>query len=144
MCMTGLGFWYPAHRQGFYSPVLTGTARDIIFYFEALSVAGVINDLHTSAIDTSKIIIHTDSMNTVNIFNSLRCLPEFNPLLKYCVDIFLNKKFDVRILHILGTRNVVADAILCRDFDKAQQLVPGLTITAFQPPHFNMMGAMNK
>ncbi|KAF8222458.1 hypothetical protein L208DRAFT_1322558, partial [Tricholoma matsutake] len=118
-----------------------------IVYFEALSVAGAINDLHTSVPDTSKIIIHTDSMNTVNIFNSLRCLPEFNPLLKYCVDVFLHKKFDTfkhYILHIPGTQNVVADVISHCEFVKAQQLVPGLTITPFQPPHFNMMGAVKK
>ena len=70
-CKTGLGFWFPTHCEGFYSPVLLNTARNIIFYFEALAVAGAINNLCTSAVSTSKIVIHTDSMNTVNIFNLL-------------------------------------------------------------------------
>lgn len=120
------------------------TARDIIFYFEELAVCGVVDNLRTSASDTSKVVIYTDSMNTVNIFNSLRCLPDFNPLLKHCINIFLSKKFDVHVLHIPGMQNTVADAISCHEFDNAKQLVRGLTITTFQPPHFEEMGAAKK
>ena len=137
-CKMGLAFWFPTHHQGFYSQIPCNTVWNIIFYFEALAIAKAINNLRTSAVSTSKIIIHTDGMNTVNIFNSLWCLPEFNPLLWYCINIFMNKKFDVHILHILGVPNVVADVISCHDFQKAVTLVPRLTITLFQPPNLVM------
>jgi len=133
-CKTGLGFWFLVHQQGFYSPVPTYMAQDIIFYFKALAVAGAVDYLSTSAVNSSKIVIHTDSSNTVNIFNTLQCLPEFNPLLWHCVDIFLHNEFDVHMLHIPGAQNVVADAILHHEFSKAARLVPGLLITPFQPP----------
>jgi hypothetical protein len=143
-CMSGLAFWSPARRQGSYSTVPAYTARDIIFYFEALAVASAISTLCDTAISGSKIVVYTDSMNTVDIFHSLRCRSEFNPLLRHCVDIFLHKQFDVRVLHIPGEKNVIADAISRREFNKALNLVPGLHITTFQPPQFEPLGATQK
>jgi hypothetical protein len=83
-------------------------------------------------------------MNTVNIFSSLRCLPEFNPLLRHCVDIIITRDFQIRVLHIPGEHNAVADAISRREFLRAQQLVPGLQIQSFKPPHLFMLGAAQK
>lgn len=72
-CMEGLGFWYPNRRQGFYSPVPWGVSRDIIFYYEALAVASALDNLRAWGTEYSKIIIFSDSMNTVEIFSSLHC-----------------------------------------------------------------------
>jgi hypothetical protein len=83
-------------------------------------------------------------MNTVDIFNSLRCQPEFNPLLRFCVDIFLRKQLNVRVLHIPGEKNEVADAISRHDFMKASKLAPGLQIFEFQPPQCATLGAAKK
>jgi hypothetical protein len=93
---------------------------------------------------SSHIIIYTDSMNTVDIFSSLRCLPEFNPLLRHCIDVMISKGFQIRVLHIPGERNTVADAISRREFLRAQQLAPGLHIQSFQPPHLFTLGATQK
>jgi hypothetical protein len=80
-CMEGLAFYYPDRCVGFYSPVPDDAARDIIFYFEALAIASACNDLKNTMTRHSMIIIYTDSMNTVDIFSSLKCQPEFNLLL---------------------------------------------------------------
>jgi hypothetical protein len=80
-CMEGLAFYYPDHSTGFYAPVPNDTTCDIIFYFRALTVASACNNLKETMPHSSKIIIYTDSMNTVDIFSSLQSLPEFNPLL---------------------------------------------------------------
>ena len=70
-CMMGLTFWYPAHCRGFYAMMLTVVAHKIIFYLKSWAVASVIDDLQTRAVDYSKIVIYTNSMNTVDICNSL-------------------------------------------------------------------------
>ena len=118
--------------------------RDIIFYYEALVVASPCNDLKATMPHYSQIIIYTDSMNTVDMFSSLKCQPEFNPLLQHCVDVMISKEFRIRVLHIPGERNNVADAISWREFYHAQQLAPGLHIQAFQPPQLSMLGAVKK
>jgi Reverse transcriptase-like len=92
----------------------------------------------------SKIIIYTDSMNTVNIFNTLQCQPEFNPLLRHCIDIMINKDFHIQVLHVPGEQNAVADAISRGEFDRAHYLVPALRITTFQPPQLYTLGAAKK
>ena len=143
-CMEGLGFWYPNRHQGFYSPVPWGASCDIIFYYEALAVTSALDNLYAWGTEYSKIIIFSDSMNTVDIFSSLCCQSEFNPLLRHCIDILLSNNLDVHVLHIPGEQNEVADAISHHDFDRATRLVPGLHISAFQPPHFITMGASKK
>ena len=40
----------------------------------------------------------------------------------------------LRVLHIPGDLNYVADVILCKKFSLAQQYVPGITISSFLPP----------
>lgn len=70
-CQTGLAFWFPACFQGYYSPVPLDTASDIIFYFETLAIAGAFENLCTSAMHLSKIVIYTNNMNMVNIFNMM-------------------------------------------------------------------------
>jgi len=143
-CMEGLAFYYPDRSTAYYAPVPTNAARDIIFYFEALAVASACNDLKNTVPQHSHIVIYTDSMNTVDIFNSLRCQPEFNPLLRHCVDVMISQEFQIRVLHIPGELNTVADAISRREFHRAQQLAPGLRIESFQPPHLSTLGAAKK
>jgi len=95
--MDGLAFWYPEHSTAFFGSIPDETECDIIFHFEVLAVAGACDNLHKTMEHCTKIIIHTDSMNTINIFNSLRCQPEFNTLLRHCIDIFIKKDFHVRV-----------------------------------------------
>lgn len=143
-CMEGLAFYYPDRCVGFYSPVPDDAARDIIFYFEALAIASACNDLKNTMTRHSMIVIYTDSMNTVDIFSSLKCQPEFNLLLRHCVDIMITKEFQVRVLHVPGERNAIADAISQRDFSRAQQLAPALRIENFQPPQLSTLGTVKK
>ena len=143
-CMLGTGFWFPAQCEGFYALMPVDAVQEIIFYFEALAITCAIDNLKMRAVDYSKIILYTDSMNTVNIFNSLQCLPEFNTLLCFSVDMCLSKKLDMHVLHIPGEQNLVADTISHYNFDKAQTLVPGLTISNFKPPQLATLGAAKK
>lgn len=97
-----------------------------------------------TAADYLKVIVYMDSMNTVDIFNFLCCLPEFNTLLYFSIDTCLTKKFDVCMLHVPGEQNEVADTISHNNFDKAWKLMPELTISKFEPPQFTTLGAVKK
>ena len=143
-CMQGSASWYPRWWQGFYFPVLTISAHEIIFFYKTLAVTSAFDNLQQRAPNYSKIVIYTDSMNTINIFNTLHCQPELNPMLQFCVDLFLSKHWEVWVLHTPGTWNEVADAISPLNFLKASTLLPGLHIMDFQPPCCTKLGAAEK
>ena len=135
-CMTGMGFWYPDEPvpEAFYSPVPSGVPTDFIFYYEALCVLSALHHVSASLQKPEKIIIFTDNTNTVDIFNSLRALPPYNPILKSAVDLLLQFDHQLRVLYVPGDENHVADAISRQDFNRALTHCPDLHISIFQPP----------
>jgi hypothetical protein len=78
-------------------------------------------------------IIYTDNSNTVDIFSSFRALPQYNHLLKTAVDILNLGDSDVRVLHVPGADNAIADALSRADFQRAIDLAPDIKISAFEP-----------
>lgn len=134
--LEGLGFWDTGHNLGFYaaSSVFPDAPKDIIFHFEALCVLSALTHIHQTSANSRRIIIHTDSSNTFDIFNSLRCQPAYNHILKSAIDILIDGLHDLRVLHIPGDENGVADALSRFDFARAENLSPGLKTRTFQPP----------
>ncbi|KAJ7471793.1 hypothetical protein FB451DRAFT_307877 [Mycena latifolia] len=136
----GMGFWIPELLLGFYSPVPGDPPADTIFFFEALCVisalrwvctrprAAGLNGRHLRA------TIFTDNQNTVNIFNSLCATPNYNPLLRTAIDDLIQFNVDLRVLHVKGEDNSVADAISRQRFSNATERAPGLSIQPFTPP----------
>jgi hypothetical protein len=139
-CPAGMGFWYPALDLAFYSPTpdddLKGLVdrNGLIFYFEALCVLCALLDACTYHADSpGRFVIYTDNLNTVNIFSSLNALPAYNILLREAVDLLLHGKHDLRVLHVPGIKNDVADALSRADFNRALEHQPNLTIHQFEP-----------
>jgi hypothetical protein len=89
------------------------------------------------------VVIYTDNLNTVQIFNSLACLPDYNQLLRHSVDVLLATNIDLRVLHVSGERNSVADSLSHCRFALALDTVPDLKISPFQPPRWTL-GAAEK
>ncbi|KAF9528414.1 hypothetical protein CPB83DRAFT_791773, partial [Crepidotus variabilis] len=131
-CPSGMGFWYPNLHLGY---LADNPADDdgLIFYFEALCVLCALHDASKRSPKGRKFIIYTDNMNTVDIFNSLQCLPNFNIILKAAVDILYSGEHDMRVLHVPGTENIVADALSRGRLDVALQTDPSLKVTTFEP-----------
>jgi len=82
-----------------------------------------------------RLLIYTDNTNVVDIFSSLRCLPKFNVILKKAITLRVAANIDVRVLHVSGEQNNVADALSRARFDHAKSLSPLLTINTFTPPN---------
>lgn len=143
-CLQGMGFWFPGQFSGYYALVPANPPVDLIFFYEAFCVACALHEASRWPDHPMRLIIYTNNSNTVAIFNSLHALPEYNPILKFAVDVLLRTHHQLRVLHVPGDENVVADSISRGFLDRAQDLVPGLVINdSFQPPH-ELLGAFQK
>lgn len=138
--MSGMGFWIPELLLGFHALVPSSPPKDTIFFWEALCVVAALEWFCvTMRADESltarlRVTIKTDNSNTVALFDSLHALPAYNSLLRNAVDLLITHDVDVRVLHIPGSDNVVADAISRSRFADACAHAPGLLIRTFQPP----------
>ena len=136
-CPTGMGFWYPSLAIGFYADTPLNANSSLIFFFEALCVLSAIADACSRAAFPCRIVCFTDNSNTVDIFSSLHALPPYNPILRAAVDLLHAGHHDLRVLHVPGDLNTVADALSRREFNDAINLCPDLTISHFEPYHSN-------
>lgn len=134
-CPAGMGFWYPDLNIGLYSPTPHHENPGLIFYFEALCVHSALFDAHrrTPPGRSARFVIYTDNSNTVDIFCTLRALPPYNHILKTAIDILYLGDYDLRVLHVPGVDNAVADALSRSDFSRALYLAPELKIFTFEP-----------
>ena len=137
-CPEGMSFWYPSSALAFHSPTPKDSLVSVIFYFEALCVFCALRDIANWVQLNSRVVIYTDNLNTVQMFNSLACLPDYNQLLRQSVDILLTHGFDLRVLHVPGEQNTVTDALSCCQFSTALDEVQDLHISPFQPPQWTM------
>lgn len=132
-CPGGVAFWYPGLGLGFAASTPQNTPANRIIFYEALAVLCALDDACHRFPPGSKLVIYTDNAVTVAMFNSLRALPEYNCILKAAVDLLFDGKLQLRVLHISGEDNEVADALSRSDFMRAIRLCPELTIKSFQP-----------
>ncbi|KAF8803587.1 hypothetical protein BYT27DRAFT_7225943 [Phlegmacium glaucopus] len=133
-CPEGLSFWYPDNKSSFYVPTPINVPTEFIFYFEALCVLSALDHIQTCAHRGSQIVIYSDNSNTVNIFQSYQALPAYNHLLKQAVDIIILNDYNLCILHIPGSDNVVTDALSHVKFSVALHHEPLLKLFTFNPP----------
>ncbi len=144
VCLTGMGFYHLQDRLSFVClvPDLVDE-KPLIFFFEALCMCCAVHwsaKNHVSSTTPLHLTLKTDNHNTIDIFNMLKVMPLYNPILKSTVDMLIEYDIDLHVVHIPGVRNVVADALLRSKLDKAAQLCPGLDIERFQPPSDIVMG----
>ncbi|KZT22419.1 hypothetical protein NEOLEDRAFT_661863 [Neolentinus lepideus HHB14362 ss-1] len=139
----GLAFWAPARSEGFQAHRPPDAPVDSIFYFEALAVLSAIEYAAKLQPCPGRLVIFSDSSNTVDMFNTLRAITPYNEILQCAVDILLDTGIDLRVQHIPGEKNVVADALSRFNNQAALSVCPSLQISMFQPPRWPL-GAVQK
>lgn len=134
----GMGVWVPDMHLG-----LQCVAKDAkekgIFFYEALSVLSALEHIlthHGRAF--TRVAILCDNSNTVDMFHSLRAQPKYNGILTSATDLLLAHKAQLRVIHIPGVQNIVADALSRFDNAAAVAADPDLTILPFIPPRLTL------
>lgn len=139
-CLFGMGFWSPHLLLAFQTRINTAISRPI-FYWEAYTVVSALHwALHSSSPPPRRVLIYCDNMNTVNLFSSLRALPQYNPLILTACDMMIRFGCQLRVAHISGAQNGVADSLSRFDNPTALSQVPNLSVLPFTPPQL-MLGA---
>lgn len=134
----GLGFWCPATNEGFVAdiPEAPKDVEDNIFWFEALTVLSALEWASRRKQRPTHLLIYTDNLNTVQMFDRLRGAPVYDELLLLACNILIDSGIDLRVWHVAGVINVVADALSRQLFQVVLTYVPSLLVKPFQPPHF--------
>jgi hypothetical protein len=138
-----MAFWYPSLNHGFQCQLPGTLSSDTIYFFEALAVTAAIIDAVGRMQPHGHLAVFTDNVNTVAMFNTLAALPPYNWLLMLLMDFVLDGYIDLRIFHVPGIHNTVADHLSRWKNDEARNASLGLIISSFQPPQ-NMLGAAKK
>ncbi|KZP19211.1 DNA/RNA polymerase [Athelia psychrophila] len=137
-CPMGIAFWSPQYLCGFQHLVISGSDYDI-WYLEALAVVSALHWVLTVSPYTPKrIVIYTDNTNTVDMFNSLRADPNHNPLLLTAIDLLISHGVELRVMHVPGEANAVADALSRFNNTSALVYAPGLQVNQFLPPRLTL------
>ena len=138
-CLTGLGFWSPYHGgSGFVAdrPSAPTAVEDNIFWYEALTVLAALDWAVSLPEHFARIAIFTDNLNTVQMFDSLRSREPYLDILLSACETLIAHKVDLRVWHIPGEQNIIADALSRQLFSVVAQYLPSLRISSFQPPRF--------
>jgi hypothetical protein len=135
----GMGVWDPASGIGHQCVLPCSAPADTIFFFEALAVCAAVHLASGRLRTPKKLVIYTDNTNTLSIFNTLRALPPYNPILKSAVSVLLDNSIDLRVVFIPGVKNIMADALSRFNNKLAYEICPYLEILVLETPR-NAMG----
>lgn len=128
-CTSGLGIWLPNSMEGFHTS-LPLPARDIFWAELAAASHGILMGIERAA---TKILVCSDSSNVCDLFLSHRPSKKVSDLLSVLISKIISSKIDVRIAHIPGKKNILADALSRGMLSKVSEALPGATVLPFTP-----------
>ncbi|KAF8580257.1 hypothetical protein K439DRAFT_1357494 [Ramaria rubella] len=129
-----MAFYCPACHSALFSSTPASAPRTSIFFFEALTVVFALAWAAQLKHPPCKLLIHSDSLNTIEMFHSLKAQDGYNDLLLFAVHLLLLSHISLRVTHISGSANTITDALSCMLFEVALSLHPNLAIRFFEPP----------
>ncbi|KZV92827.1 DNA/RNA polymerase [Exidia glandulosa HHB12029] len=128
--LSGLGFWSPDRLLGFH----TSRPDPSILFNESLCVLSALVWASAQEQRPARLAVFTDSLDSVWMFRKLKAGPLYNPILLTACDLQLRHGISLRVFHLPGAKNGVADALSRGKLDLAAQIAPGLRIAPFLPP----------
>ncbi|KAF8585148.1 hypothetical protein K439DRAFT_1646686 [Ramaria rubella] len=103
--LTNIAFYIPQANLGYCAPVLMNTPQGTMYFLEALAVISAIAWAAEQRQPPCRLLIHSDSLNSVEMFHSLKAGTGYNTLLLYAVRILMNSEISLCVAHIHGYRD---------------------------------------
>jgi len=106
-----------------------------IFFLELLAILSAIHHVASFERPPRRILLFTDSLDSVAAFNSLRVSESLHngPLLSVA-GIVLRSGVDIHVRHIAGSENIRADLLSRLLFDEYKRKFPSDRVRTFEPP----------
>jgi hypothetical protein len=106
-----------------------------IFFLELLAILGAVHHISCLHHPPHKLLLFTDSLDSVGVFNSLRASePIHNGPLKAAASLVMRSGIDLRVCHIEGKKNIRADLLSRLLFNEYTRLYPSDRVRHFSPP----------
>lgn len=126
-CPNGFGFWDPQSLMAYY-----GQYRNKSIY-EAEATC-VLAAAAMARSNVKRLLIYTDSMNSVDLYASHRPTEGTRPIIRAWTLLQLARSTTPRVLHLPGIKNTIADALSRGLLDAARNFERRLKIHAINPP----------
>ena len=141
----GLAYYFPSLKLAYHAPLPPNPPSDTIFWFKALAICSTIHHVAdvwacNFLLKLDCLLVSTDSMDSICMFNSCHTKPSYNTHLISSIDVCIRSSLDVHVHHVTRKDNTIAKVISCKKFTLTLQLVPNLTIFTFTPPR-DVLGA---
>ncbi|KAH9856339.1 hypothetical protein C2E23DRAFT_882417 [Lenzites betulinus] len=133
----GLGVFFPWLHLGFYCDLLVGAPTNTIFFFEALGICSAIHRArtwHRASRFVKRLAVLSNNLNSVAIFSSLRTSPLYNTILHSAMNVLVDCELYLRIDHILGDLNIIADTLSRGCIQFVCEQLPRITLLPLLPP----------
>jgi len=123
------GFVYRIHSQ------TPHTEKVNIFFLELLTILSTIHYVASNFFHPpSRLLIFTDSLDSVGVFNSLSASQLMhNGVLPGVAQVILCSGIDLHVQHIEGKQNIKADLLSCLLFNEFHRKFPSICIHLFDP-----------
>ena len=91
-CLSGMAFWLPQLCKGFVAQTTPSSlfVDDTIFWFEALTVLSALEWIASSSLHVKRVVIFTDNLNTVQMFDSFHSHPPYDLILLRAISLLYN------------------------------------------------------
>jgi hypothetical protein len=142
-CPRGIAFYAASIGRVHYAtlPLWSDGRPFDIFYAETLGIICAID--FAIARRWRRLLVLTDSMDAVHLFSSHAPNDLLRPLFKHAILAMTRAGLDVKVQHIPGKSNVVADAASRGLLDTARQYAPHAAFYKFYPPS-TLLGGPSK
>ena len=125
----GHGFAYPLSQRN------TSSSKIDIFFLEMMGILSALYHAATLPSPPKRVLIHTDSMDSVQAFDRLRTSQaSHTSILLAVADIITKTGIDLRVVHIAGKLNIAADLLSRLLIEEFLRLFPSYRVRMFEPP----------
>jgi hypothetical protein len=134
-CLQGLSFVYAGNGFMYQLQPPPSDIKVDIFFLELVAILSAISHVTSLPIPPRRLLLHTDSLDSVAAFNSLRVSESIHngPLLG-TAQLILTSRIDLRVRHIEGKLNIRADMLSRLLLEEYRHKFPSDRVRLFTPP----------